>query len=216
MFERRSAITRIKMARAIQLRDKKPLGAAELFKLPNPHPSWWKIISDGAKGHAPYGDVVMEVTFESAFTDPSIPDFPAYLEDWDDKFPAIKQDEALALLDKFLHAERGRLLAGVSLELLHWLALAAYYCPKREPITALKELVASGRIQAVATGSQYEGLNWPLTITDKTIEEIGRERIQVHLPTFTKADRFLKSLQANLPTIFGLISKASKALRISE
>ncbi len=38
MFDRRSAITRIKMARAIQLRDKKPLGAAELVKLPNAAP----------------------------------------------------------------------------------------------------------------------------------------------------------------------------------
>ena len=158
----------------------------------------------------------MEVTFESAFADPSIPDFPAYLEDWDEKLPAIEQDEALALLDKFLQAERGRLLAGVSLELLHWLALAAYSCPKREPFTALKELVASGRIQAVATGSHYEGLNWSLTITDRTIQEIGRERIQVHLPTFSKADRFLESLKANLPTMYDLISKASKALRISE
>lgn len=203
IFHRRSAITRVKLAGALQWRDKKPLGALEIFKLPSPHPTWWWHISKGAKAASRYSDVVLDVTF-AGVDDPTVPDFPPWLQEWDDALPSLRQDEALALLDKFLLAERGDLLPGVSLFPLQWLALCAYYCPKREPLTAMKELVAAGRVDGSKAGTIYEDMRWPLTITDRTLDEIRRTRIEARLPTFTKVERWIDAHVKAFPRLLGL------------
>ena len=199
----RSPIVRVKIAQAIQWRDKAPLGARELFKLPDPHPTWWRMISKAARSGTPFYNVVLDITF-ATIEDPAVPDFPAWLEEWDEDLPAIRRDEALALLFKFLKAERGAPVPGVSMYHLHWLALSAYYCPRRDPFTALNELVASGRLGDTDAGSLYHDLRWPLIINDTTVDELRRARLEAQLPTFTKAEWWLDSLAKAFPRMFGI------------
>lgn len=208
LFRRRSEIVELKLARVKQWQDKKPIGALELFRLPPLHPTWWKIISDGAKAGSDRAHVAIDVTFAN-IDDPAVPEFPLSIEDWDTELPAIRQDEALALLEKLLVAESGDLLPGVSIHSLHWLAVTAHYCTKREPINALKELVAAGRLQA-GNNTPYENLGWPLVTTDKTIEEIQQARVRANLPTFTRAGNWLSPYLKAFPIINALLKRVEK------
>ncbi len=203
------AIMQVRKARARQLSEHRPLTPGELRSLPAPHPRWWQLISQMAKSGKPIADGIVELVVESA-VDPSIPEFPAWLEDWDHRYPALTQNETLALVEKFLLCERGALLAGVAMHPYHYLALSAYYCARREPFEALTECVRAGYLDQAGGGFKYQAcdLTWPLVTTQQTIARIDALVIAIALPAVAKAERHAARLRSAVPTLFSLLGRA--------
>ena len=122
--------------------------------------------------------------------------------------PQITDDEALAILDRFLIAEVGRLLPGTQIYPLQWDVLAAFYLPLRERYQALVNLM-NGEFIAKATGSElskyHDGLIWPLTINDAAITRMRKLRFEEKLPTFRRMENLLSTAWSAYPNLIKVV-----------
>lgn len=149
---------------------------------------WWLRLSAGAKSGRPHYETFMDLHLEDLGQEMSdildvpndgetvtvLPDFPGDLDEVDAKAPPVSQDEGLALLARFLRAERGELAKGAEIHVLHWLLLCGLHCPKRERYAVLREFVNIGFMTEKQGGIEYadSGLKWPLVIMPPCVEAI--------------------------------------------
>jgi hypothetical protein len=179
-----------------------PLSARDILGKPLPHPKWWGIVSRSAKSSEPYYSATPELAALNA-ADPGYPPWPEGLYEEEDSLPGITQSEALGLLDRFLRAERGKLVAGVQMYPLHWDLLAAHYCPLRARFTVIKEVVALGLLVESAGTElhQQSGLRWPLTITEDGRRAVTRAGFDARLPTLRRIEDWLQQLSLSYPLV---------------
>jgi hypothetical protein len=125
----------------------------------------------------------------------------------DRSLPPVTQNEALAILDKFLRAEAGQLRAGVQLYVLHWDVLSAQYATLRERFSVLRELATAGYLQQAEQGVIHEesGLRWPLAVTEKAVEQIRVARRRARLPFLTRIEEWLADTRAAFPNVVGAL-----------
>lgn len=151
---------------------------------------WWQRVSAGAKSGRPHHETVMDlhlhdfiqqVADDQGYDDGEprttpLPDVPGNLDDVSESELPISQDEALALLSRFLFAERGELAKGAEMYVLEWLILCGIYCPKRERYAVLREFVNIDYLREKKGGIEYSGsgLRWPIIILPACVEAIER------------------------------------------
>lgn len=189
-----------------QLQQKGGFGTpTAIYRMALPPRDWWKAISTGAK--AKPGDPYWEAAKNLALAhekNPNIGFWPIGMYEKAESLPPITDDEALAILDRFLIAEVGSLLPGTQIYQLQWDALAAFYLPLRERYQALVNLM-NGEFIAKATGSEFskyhDGLIWPLTINDAAITRMRKLRLEAKLPTFRRMENLLSTLWSTYPNL---------------
>lgn len=146
---------------------------------------YWKTLSEGAWSKQPHHKTILpyhirqfaeaaaqQIT-ETGDIDPTRvvavggPDIPGDLDQVNSALSAISQADAMAMLIQFLRAERGGIVAGAWINVLHWLIICGVYAPERERYTSLRELVETGRLLPATDAIFYasSGIKWPLVIT---------------------------------------------------
>lgn len=193
-----------------QLQQKGGFGTpTAIYRMALPPRDWWMAISAGAK--AKPGDPYWEAAKNLALAhekDPNIRSWAIGMYEKAESLPPITDDEALAILDRFLIAEVGRLLPGTQMYKLQWDVLAAFYLPLRERYQALVNLM-NGQFVAKATGSElskyHNGLIWPLTINDTAITRMRKLRLEARLPTFRRVEHLLSTLWSTYPNLVKVI-----------
>ncbi|MDA2923270.1 hypothetical protein MYX65_01200 [Acidobacteria bacterium AH-259-L09] len=115
--------------------------------------------------------------------------------------PPISEEEALAILDRFLVAERGSLKPNSLLHFFHWRILTTIYCPLREEFSVLRKLVEKGfLIQSSSTEEEEKSwLKWPLTITKEAVSEMRKARWSVWFPWGSQLHDSLKAVLDRYP-----------------
>lgn len=174
--------------------------ASSIYSQPVPPARWWQAVSKGAKSGEPFFHAVKEIIF-AQLDDPTLPNWPPGMYEVEESLPPLSQDEAIAILDRFLRAEVGRTVAGVQLHILHWDVLASHYCPLRERYEVLKQFAAVGVLSEPAGGVQHaeSGLKWPLTITKAAVERIRRESFRAGLPALQRVEQFFSDVLSAYP-----------------
>ncbi len=174
--------------------------APGIYRQPMPPHRWWAAVSKGAKSGQPYFEAMKEI-MAAHLEEPNLPLWPTGLYETEESLPPILQDDALAILDRFLHAEAGKLVPGVQLHDLHWDVLAAQYCPLRERYGVLRELAARGFLAEAAAGITHaeSRLQWPLTITESAVREIRKSRIQARLPMISRVEETIANVVGAYP-----------------
>ena len=178
------------------------LNSAHILRKAVPDSEWWSIVSKSAKSGEPYFSAIKKLA-ALIVARPEIPPWPEGLFEDDDSLPRISEDEALAILERFLRSECAKLQAGTQLYPLHWDVLAAHYCPLRERYEVLRELAAAGLlVQAAAAPLHQEShLRWPLTITSEAIGRIENLRLDAKLPAVRRVEDFLRRLSDSYPML---------------
>jgi hypothetical protein len=181
------------------------VGARGILSKALPESRWWTIVSRSARSGNPYYSALSELA-ALMVAEPTYRPWPEALFETDDSLPPITADEGLALLDRFLRADKGGLESGVQMHPLHWDLLAGHYCPLRERFAVLKQLCLSGALLESANGAlhQQSALRWPLTVTEEGLRQIRRTRLAARLPTFRRIDDLLADLSISFP----MLSKA--------
>lgn len=168
--------------------------------------SWWKRISTGAKSGQPHYETLLDLhlhDFAQQLADDQgvddgearvtpLPKFSADLDGVNDEEFPISQDEGLAILSRFLIAERGELAKGAELFTLQWLVLCAIHCPQRERFSVLREFTNIGYLREKETGVEYHGsgLEWPLVVLPPCIEAIeGLLYVRKYVPDLYSVSR---------------------------
>jgi hypothetical protein len=149
---------------------------------------WWRRVTEGAKSGEPHHKTMAHLhisDFAQALMDAQgvdtgeeavipLPDIPGDLDGVDENQLPISQDEALAILSRFLTAERGEFATGAEILPLHWLVLCGAYCPGRERYAVLREFVNIGYLRQKNTGTEYvpSSLVWPLIVMPERVRAI--------------------------------------------
>jgi len=180
--------------------------AAIIYSSPLPPKRWWAAVSKHAATNDPFWKAVKEIMFAQA-EDPTVPAWPSGLFEVEESFPAISQDEAIAILDRYLAVEKGTRSAGVGIHPLHWEVLSAQYCPLRERSAVLRELANAGYVTESAGGPIYRGTNlhWPLTITEKTVSAMKQGRLDARLPFLRRIEDSLSGVLDAYPNIIRVL-----------
>lgn len=172
-----------------------------IYKTPLPSPLLWQTASEGAKSNDPFAFTVNKlIAIEQTV---EIPAWWTNVFDVKESLPPVSVDEAMAVLDRFLHAEIGRVAAGVPLYTFHWEVLCAQNIPQRERFAVMSQLVASGFLTEASGGPvhQKSGLRWPLTVTEKGAAQIRRGRLNANLPTIARLETRLGDLKQSYPNL---------------
>jgi hypothetical protein len=182
--------------------------ASSIFCRPLPQGDWWKIISQAAKTSSHQFEEAFIQLSKARESDPTIPaTWPDGMYETTDVLPSISEEEALAILHRFLSAEQKSLAPGIFLYLLQWDALAATYCPLQERYRILKKFVGDGLLlEAAATEEEKKSqLRWPLTITAKATSAIKTARLKARLSRFAPLEHFLSAVNELFPQSLRII-----------
>lgn len=193
-----------------QLQEKGGFGTpTAIYRMALPPSDWWKAVSSGAKAKPgdPYWEAAKNLMLARE-ANTNIGFWPIGMYEKAESLPPITDDEALAVLDRFLMAEVGRLLPGTLIHQLQWDVLAAFYLPLRERYQALVNLM-NRELIAKASGSElskyHEGLIWPVTINDAAITRMRKLRLEAKLPTFRRTENLLSNLYSAYPNLIKVV-----------
>lgn len=116
--------------------------ANDVFKNPVPKIEIWKIISAAApsREREPFNEAVKRFMLSGHWGKYGTL-WPAALYETANDLPGISREEALAICQQFLLAERRAGRLGNLMHLLHWDVLTAFYCPLRERYAVLRDMV---------------------------------------------------------------------------
>lgn len=191
---------------------------------------WWQRLSSGAKSARPHHETMMDLhlhDFAQAIADeqgfdsgepktPPLPDeLPGSLDEVDESELPISQDEGLAILSRFLVAERGELAKGAEIYVLHWLVLCGLYCPRRERYAVLREFVNIGYLKEKETGIEYadSGLRWPLVVLPDGIDAVERlVNIRKFVPDLYSLSRRAALVVREVPLLRSVVNAGAKLL----
>lgn len=190
---------------------------------------WWLRLSAGAKSGNPHRDTMVKLhlhDFAQALADEQgfddgeprvtqLPDMPGSLDEIDEDELPISQDEGLALLSRFLRAERGELARGAEMHVLHWLGLCGLYCPRRERYAVLREFTNVGYLREKNTGTEYadSGLRWPLIVLPPGIEAIEHLLyVRKYVPDLYALSRRAAFLLQGVPGLRTIVNAGARKL----
>lgn len=168
----------------------------DIFRQLLPPPEWWKIVSSAAKLNS-------DRSFFRAGKEISLardqgidmPAWPSAMYHQENTLPALTQDEALGILERFSIAEAGRVKPGLLLHALQWDCLAAIYRPLRERYTILESLARLGLLERSVNGRAEKGVYWPLALNKKTVAAIRKAHRRAQLPTFARVEEWLMGVK---------------------
>jgi hypothetical protein len=184
---------------------------SDVFRDPVPKIEIWKIISDAARSidKEPFNEAVKKFMISGHWGKYGTL-WPAALYETANDLPGVSREEALAICQQFMSAERLAGLRGNLIYLLHWDVLAAFYCPLREQYSALREMVGQQFLSEASAG-QAEArshLKWPLLLTEAGKLEIKKAlwRHRLRSSFLSKIEAFFDGLWQNYPRIITFLA----------
>jgi hypothetical protein len=191
--------------------------------------AWWKRVSAGAKSGLPHhktmmdlhlNDFIQQVADEQGFDDGEaraarLPEIPGDLDGVSDDDVPISQDEALAIISRFLVAERGELAKGAELYVLEWLVLCGIHCPRRERYAALREFVNIGYLREKDGAIEYadSDLKWPLIVLPPCIDAVEKLLyVRRYVPDLYSISRRGALLVQTVPLLRSIVNTGARLL----